>query len=175
MNDEACGNLNGLKRIMIEYRVTKYDPALRDARGAYTADDWILFKQIGSAFGGVVLTEGEYLRVEDAYINSAIAFLSEGGLDSLTVEGIENHKGLALDFGEGSVLPLERVGDVIRQLLREEVWCRLESDHGFVHIGWDYYMYIGVPHRYPKAELLAKELGLYPELIPSPYKKWLDD
>lgn len=74
--------------------VTKYDPALRDANGAYLADKWILFKQIGSAFGDVVLTEAEYLRVERAYINSAIAFLRESGFDSLTVEGIENPRRL---------------------------------------------------------------------------------
>jgi hypothetical protein len=160
---------------MIEYRVTKYDPALRDAHGAYIADEWILFKQIGSVFGGVVLTEGEYLRVEQAYINSAIAFIREGGLNSLTVEGIENHKRLALEFGEGSVLSLDRIGDVIRQMLREELWCRLEGQGGFVHIGWDYYMYIGVPHRCPKAELLTEGLGLYPERLSSPYKKCLED
>ena len=158
---------------MIEYRVTKYDPALRDANGAYLADEWILFKQIGSTFGGVVLTEAEYLSVERAYINSATAFLREGGIDSLTVEGIENHKKLALEFGEGSVLSLERIGDVIRLMLREELWCRLESQDGFVHIGWDYYMYIGVPHPCPKAELLAAGLGLYPERFSSPYKKCL--
>jgi hypothetical protein len=158
---------------MIEYRVTKYNPALRDASGAYTADEWILFEQIGSAFGGVVLTEAEYLRVEQSYIDSAIAFLREGGLSSLTVEGMENHKKLALEFGEGSVLSLEQIGDVIRRMLREELWCRLESDKGFVHIGWDYYMFIGVPHRCPKAELLAEGLGLYAERISSPYKKCL--
>jgi hypothetical protein len=155
---------------MIEYRVTKYDPALRDANGAYIADEWILFKQVGSEFGGVVLTEGEYLKVEQAYIDSAIAFLREGGLNSLTVEGIENNKKLALEFGEGSALPLERIGDVIRLMLREELWCRLESVDGFVHIGWDYYMYIGVPHPCPEAELLAEGLGLCPERIVSPYK-----
>jgi len=159
---------------MVEYRVTKYDPALRDAHGAYMADEWILFEQIGSAFGGVVLTEGEYLGVEQAYIDSAIAFLREGGINSLTVEGMESHKRLALEFGEGSVLSLEQIGDVVRQMLREELWCRFESDDGFVHIGWDYYMYIGVPHRCPKAELLAEALGLYPERICSPYKKCLE-
>jgi hypothetical protein len=160
---------------MIEYRVTKYDPALRNANGAYIADEWILFKQVGSAFGGVVLTEAEYLRVERAYIDSATAFLREGGLHSLTVEGIENPKKLALGFGEGSVLSLERVGDVIEQMLREELWRRLESQGGFVHIGWDYYMYIGVPHRCPKAELLAEGLGLYPERLSSPYRKCPED
>jgi hypothetical protein len=72
-------------------------------------------------------------------------------------------------------LSLERVGDVIREMLREELWCRSESQGGFVHIGWDYYMYIGVPHRCPKAELLAEGLGLYPERFSSPYKKCLED
>ncbi len=160
---------------MIEYRVTKYNPSLRDARGGYPADDWILFRQIGCSFGGVVLTEGEYLRVEQAYINSATAFLREGGLDSLMVEALENHKRLALDFCEGSILSLEAAGDVIRQMLREELWCRLEGTGGFVHIGWDYYMYIGVPHRCPNADLLAEGLGLYPELSSSPYKKCIED
>jgi hypothetical protein len=86
----------------------------------------------------VVLTDGEYRRVEQAYISSALAFLREGGLNSLTVAGLENHKGLALSFGEGSVVSLEHIGDVIRQVLREEIWCRLEGRGGFVHFGWDY-------------------------------------
>jgi hypothetical protein len=160
---------------MIEYRVTKYNPAYRDAHGTYIADEWILFKQIGCTFGGVVLTQGEYLRVENAYINSATSFLKEGGLNTLTVEGIKNHRKLPLEFGDGTVLSLERVGDVIRQMLREELWCRLEGQSGFVHIGWDYYMYIGVPHRCPKAEVFAEGLGLYPELFSSPYNERLED
>jgi hypothetical protein len=156
---------------MIEYRVTKYDPSLRDARGAYTADEWTSVADIGRVFGGVVLTDSEYQRVEQAYISSAIAFLREGGLNSLKVEGLENHKGLALVFDEGSVISLEHVGDVIRQILREAFWCRLEGRSGFVHFGWDYYMYIGVPHRCPSAEQLAEELGLHPEEFASPYNE----
>ncbi|MGA3009392.1 MAG: hypothetical protein ABSD72_03950 [Terracidiphilus sp.] len=156
---------------MIEYRVTKYDPASRDARGAFIADEWTSVTDVGREFGGVVLTDGEYRTVEQTYVNSAIAFLREGGLSSLTVKGLENHKGLALDFGEGSVFSVERVDDVIRRILREEFWCRLECQGGFAHFGWDYYMYIGVPHRCPKAEHLAEALGLYPEEFASPYKE----
>jgi hypothetical protein len=156
---------------MIEYRVTKYDPSLRDERSAYTADDWTAISDIGRIFGGIVLTDTEYQRVEQAYITSALAFLREGGLNSLTVKGLENHQGLALEFGEGSVISLELVGDVIRQVLREEFWCRLECPGGFIHIGWDYYMYIGVPYRCPSAERLAKELSLHPEDFASPYNE----
>jgi len=36
----------------IEYRVTKYDPAWRDASGAYIVDEWTSVTDIGRAFGG---------------------------------------------------------------------------------------------------------------------------
>ena len=74
-----------MHRVMIEYRVTKYDPVLRDATGAYTSDDWTAVTDIGCAFGGVILTEDEYRRVEQAYVDSALAFIREGRLSSLTV------------------------------------------------------------------------------------------
>jgi len=154
---------------MIEYRVTKYNPDLRDVRGAYIVSEWTSIKDIGRTFGGVVLTEHEYRRVEQAYIDSALAFLREGGLTALTVEGLENHKRVAANVKEGSVLSVEQAGDVIRQMLREEFWCRLEAREGFVHCGWDYYMYVGVPHRCAAAEQLAENLGLYTEEVASPY------
>ena len=154
---------------MIEYRLTKYNPTLRDARGAYTADDWTSINDVGREFGGKVLTEDEYRRVEQTYIDSALTFLSEGGLTSLRVEGLENHKGLALEFGDGSVFSLGEAGNVIRQILREELWCRLEAQSGFVHFGWDYYMYIGVPRQCPVAERRVRTLGLYLEDFVSPY------
>jgi len=160
--------------MLFEYRVTKYNPALRDGMGAFIADEWTSVADIGRTFGGIVLTDAGYRRVEQAYINSAIAFLREGGLNTLTVEGFENHKGVALEFGEGSTLSLDRVGDVIRQILREEFWCRLECPGGFAHFGWDYYMYIGVPHRCLEAEHLAEKLALYVEEFASPYKEIRD-
>lgn len=156
---------------MIEYRVTKYNPALRDVRGAYTVNEWIRVQDIGREFNGVVLSDSEYCRVEQTYIDSALAFLKEGGLASLRVEGLENPKRLLLNVEEGSVVPIEQVSDLIRQILREEFWCRLEAGGGFLHFGWDYYMYIGVPNRCVVAEQLAETLGLYPEEFASPYKE----
>lgn len=156
---------------MIEYRVTKYNPALRDARGAYLVDEWTSVTDIGRSFGGVILTNDEYRRVEQSYVKSALAFVREGGVTLLRVEGFENNKAIELEFEEGSVLSVEQVGELIQQILREEFWCRFECQDGFVHFGWDYYMYIGVPHRCREAERLAQELGLYPEESASPYKK----
>ena len=153
---------------MKEYRVTKYDPALRGPNDEYHVDDWISFTQIGKPFRGVVLTEQEYKRVERAYIKAALAFLSESGIAALRVEGLEIRQ-QPLTFGEGSVLTLEQLPDVIGRILREDLWCRLQADNGFVHFGWDYYMYIGVPRPCPVAEQTASEVGLYVEEFASPH------
>jgi hypothetical protein len=154
---------------MNEYRVTKYSPDLRDSSGRYLGDDWTSVTQIGQSFGGVVLTEQEYKRVEHAFISVALAFLSEGGLAPLRVEGLENARRKPLTFREGTVLSTEQLRDVIGRILREGVWCRLQSYEGFLHFGRDYYMYVGVPHRCISAERKASELGLYVEEFVSPY------
>jgi hypothetical protein len=151
------------------YRVTKYNPAFRDQSGAYAKVEWTMFGQIGQAFSGVVLTSVEYERVEDAYVQSALSFLREGGLPSMRVAGLENSRKRPLDFQNDSVLPLEHIGEIIRQVLREEYWCRLEGSDGFLHFGWDYYMYIGVPHLCPMARATATKLGLFVEEFASPY------
>jgi hypothetical protein len=75
-----------------EYRVTKYNPAFRDQRGAYTKVEWTMFRKIGQTFSGVVLTSAEYERVEDAYIQAALSFLRESGLPSMRVAGLENSR-----------------------------------------------------------------------------------
>jgi hypothetical protein len=152
-----------------EYRVTKFNPALRGPYGSYTGDDWASVTQIGQSFGGVTLTEQQYERVEHAYVNAALAFLSEGGLTAVKVQGLENSRRQLLTFRDGDVLPLEELHDVIGPILRNEFWCRLQGENGFLHFGWDYYMYIGVPHRCPDAERKATDLGLYVEEFLSPY------
>ena len=155
---------------MIKYRIIKYNPAFRDATGAFRRDEWISAGDIGESFAGVTLTRAEYERVEHAYVSTALAFLRESGLTSLRVEGLENTRGLQLTFAEGTVLPLEEMGDVIARNLREEFCCRLESDTGFIHVGWYYYMYVGVPNPCPAAEAQAVALGLYVEEFTSPYR-----
>lgn len=156
-------------RGVFEFRVTKYDPKHRDHRGAYTRDDWISVCQIGQTFNGVVLTQQEYQRVEDAYACVALAFLHEAGVLSLAVVGLENQESIPLPFTEGSLLDEAEVGRVVRRLLRAEFWCRLEGAGSFVHVGYDYYMYVRVPVACPGAVTLARQLGLFPQRFRSPY------
>ncbi|HWG41698.1 MAG TPA: hypothetical protein VN688_02855 [Gemmataceae bacterium] len=156
---------------MLEYQITKYNPSFRDSSGAYTRDEWTSISDIGRSFGGVVLTATEYRRVEDAYVAVALSFLRESGQSALTVSGLENNRKYPIEFGEGSVLALEQLGTVIRLVLREKFWCRLEGLASFLHFGWDYYMYAGVPCSCPASQELAKKLRVFVEESPSPYKR----
>jgi hypothetical protein len=154
---------------VFEYRITKYDPANRDSCGVYRREEWTSIKDIGRELDGQVLTEAEYRRVEEAYATIAVAFLREAGLSTLAVAGLENSAGRSLGFSNGTSLGLSEIADVVRRMLREEFWCRLEGDETFVHIGWDYYMYVGVPKLCDGATALANQLGLFVESFPSPY------
>jgi hypothetical protein len=156
---------------VFEFRITKYNPAYRDRREAYMGDEWTSFSDIGWSFDGVVLTAAAYRRVEDAYATAAVAYLREAGVPGLAIAGLENHDDLALPFAEGSLLGLAEVGEIVRRLLRNEFWCRLEADGAFVHLGYDYYMYVGVPRPCPKAEELARRLELFVEPFQSPYRE----
>lgn len=160
---------------MNEYRVTKYNPAFRNDYGHYTRVEWTTFKQIGETFSDVLFTREEYERVEDAYVQASLTFLREGGLSSMTVAGIQNRSKQPIDFDNGTVLPLERIGEIIRRALREEIYCRLEGSESFIHFDWDYYMYIGVPHPCPGAHARAAELGLYVEEFASPVRESLEE
>jgi hypothetical protein len=134
-----------------------------------------MFKDIGKTYSGVLFTREEYERVEEAYVQAALSFLRESGLSSIRVAGIENHSKQPLDFDNNSVLPLDRIGEIIRRTLREEIYCRLEGSECFIHFGWDYYMYIGVPHPCPTAQRRAAELGLYVEEFASPVRESLEE
>ena len=120
---------------MKEYRITKYDPRLRDPRGAFTGDDWSSVSQIGKSFGGVTLTDEEYKRVEQAYIDVALAFLNESSITALKIDGLENSRHQPLTFRDGSVVHHEQLAEVMRSLLRDRCWCRLQAEGSFILAG----------------------------------------
>lgn len=154
------------------YRVTKYDPSKRDECGVYTADEWTLFSQVGSVVGGQILTMEEYQRTEDAYVSTAISFLRESGSPTVKVRQLEDPHGEAakLDVHEGCELDREQIARLMRLVLRALAWCKLESGDSYVHFGWDYYMYIGVPVPCDESRAFATDHGLFVEDGPSPHR-----
>lgn len=156
---------------MNQYRVTKYDPAFRDASGAYTKQDWTSFSDIGRVFGDRTLSREDYLRVESAYIDIAMGFIAEDGARSLCAIGVENHGGFAHAPKEGDVVSSGDLAAVCRSILRDEYWCRLEADGRYLHFGYDFYLYVSVKNQCAGSIQAAAGLGLFVEEFASPYSE----
>ena len=152
---------------MKQFRITKYDPQFRDAAGVYTRDEWTSYSDIGKN-----VSREEYEKIESAYIETAVRFLKEQGIVELKVTNLENHEERALpaSLSDGSSIETESLAPIFRGILREEFWAKLEAKAAFVHFGWDYYMYIGVPDVPMHAADYAARSGLFVEECQSPYR-----
>ena len=113
---------------MFEYRVTKYNPAVRSEGRQY--NEWTSISHVGTAFDGQVLTQSAYEEVEAAYVAVATAFLREAEADSVSIRGLEDHKDNGASYAEGDTFAPSDAGEIMAQVLREEFWCRLEGDRG---------------------------------------------
>jgi len=152
-----------------QYRVTKYNPSLRDATGAYADCDWTSRSDIGRVFDGAMLSEAAYLKVENSYLSTMESFLDEAGIESLELKGLERRDAPANGFSHGGNLSIAQSVDFARLVLREEAWGKLVvPGKAYVHFGYDYYMYIGVPAKCERSIAIARDLGLFVERIRSP-------
>ena len=158
------------------WRITKYDPALRNEAGHYTRTEWTFFAQVGDVVGGSLLTFEAYGRVEDAYVAAAMRFVAEADVAPLQVAELEEST-LDAEFQRriedvplapeavvngGSVQGRE-LEALIRLNLREALWCKLLGSGFYIHFGWDYYMYIGSRSPCSNAIASARQAGLFVE------------
>ena len=164
------------------WRITKYNPISRNENGAYLKDEWISFSDIGLSFEDEVLTFDEYRKVENAYVSTALKFFSESGLHSLKINSLEmnkpyvrksNLKDISYNpklIENGLLIADEELESVCRLILRDVIWCRLESESRFyIHFGYDYYMYIGSSNSSNDAIAFGESQNLYIEDMISPY------
>lgn len=149
---------------MNEYRITKYNPKNRNDQGHYLdLEEWTEYSDVGEK-----VSLDDYEKVEAAYISSALDLVSECEPNGLRVVSLEDYQSKC-PFKENDNVAQKDMEAVIRSLLRGEYWCKLESDHAFVHVGWDYYMYVGVQAASSQSISRATERGLYVEEFISPY------
>jgi hypothetical protein len=156
------------------WRVTKYNPAYRDKDGAYRRDDWTSFDDIGREFSGRVLAMTDYMLVENSYVSSAIYFANESGIKQVVASELEIRE-TNLKISEGMSISIDNIPEVIRDVLRCHIWCKLELQPLFyLHFGYDYYMYIGNVVDLPGSAKFARACGLFVEDFASPYLLWDD-
>lgn len=164
---------------MNQYRVTKYNPAFRDEQGRYLRDEWTDFSDIGCTFSGRVLTAEQYYEVERHYIEVCISAWEKQGCPQIFLKDIENNslpfwipqriRG-ALWFPK-VIKDEKHLSEIIKRILENRLWARLEGEQFFIHFGWDYYMYIGTLLKPNLMSELASEYDLYCEEMISPHHK----
>lgn len=144
-----------------QWRVTKYNPDYRDEKGNYQkTNEWTSYSDIGKT-----VTKEEYETVANAYVNSVISLMNKLEVKHLRVTNLEGESPLK----EGQIIYISDLNTVIQAVLRDEYWCKLESNDIFVHFGFDFYMYLGSNDDSSEALHEIKLSGLYVELYESPY------
>lgn len=155
-----------------KYRITKYNPTYRNEEGVFQCDDWTSISDIGRTYNGKVFSKPDYEAVEEAYLFSIESMLTEASIQTLTLKSSENHRDFKLPefVVNNASLSINQCVDFARLCLREKVWGILSMPRlAYVHFGYDYYMYIGVPVACKRSILAISEKGLYVEAFRSPY------
>ena len=150
-----------------EYRITKYNPKFRNAKGHYIPDEWTYFDQVGTRIAGRVLTMKEYLQTESAYLKVLEAILTEADISQLK---IRLHYGIVpkrlAHWKRRKKITVPLAVKLARLALREKLGGTLTSPYRFrLNFGWDYYMNVGLSRPTPKAFIVASKLGLFVEQI----------
>lgn len=152
----------------MRYRITKYNPALRDARGAYLPDEWTSCTDIGSSFDGKKLTAQAYLATEKAYLDAIRSIAQYNGCTGFRARQLERlfsiwevsrkmkRLGLSLAQEETELYrsvdtartyTAEEALSLARLILRELLWATLCDTRGQLSFtfGYDYYLYADCP------------------------------
>lgn len=152
---------------MHQYRVCKYDPQFR-IDGAYTRQEWTGIADVGKEIDGRIFTMSDYERAEQRHIAFLCALAAREEACPLTLEALEDHRECS-PWHEGQQITEHDLPDVVRDVLREECWCRLTAPRFFIHFGYEYYMYVGCTHTTEAITTLAAAHGLFAESMTSPY------
>lgn len=173
---------------MQQYRISKYNPTLRNSDGNFMQDDWTSVFDIGSVFERQTFTKKHYLDAEQHYINCVLKIFDQAKLEHLRVTNLDKKgfnarfndlKKVHSELGDQCFLSIKIVEDckvnrseieiICRMVLRELIWCKLEiSSQFFVHFGWDFYMYVG-SHQALDVIQSGLSSSLFFEQLNSPY------
>jgi len=159
------------------YRITKYDPADRDDRGAYCGSEDVVSDHgpVEAGYLAAVTSFAEdsgvtQLNIRDPEVTGFVHFGVEPPVDGHGLRGLFPPD--LTGYHDGAQITLDVGRELVRAMLRDNgAWCRLEAeDRFFVHVGFDQYMYIGSEQPCERAVALTTSSGLFVEpLDGSPY------
>jgi hypothetical protein len=117
------------------YRITKYTNINENGVISSLPDEWTSFFDIGKK-----VEKSEYERVENQYIEYVINLCDYFNIKSLTVNYLENNTDDCA-YVEGQSIHISELSNILKSILREEIWCKLISNKCEFHFGYDFYMY----------------------------------
>lgn len=159
----------------IDCRITKCDPALRDAQGVYTGDDWTCCADIGRASGGVLLTKERYRPIEALHVQTLSHLLSCKQRTTSRLLGLEytprgpTRRGLRLDsdtdarlrkleplgLRDGNMSDASALAPIAPLILHGALGARSSYANGFLHLGHDYCVLCALHARLARARRRA--------------------
>jgi len=163
---------------MLSIRISKYNPQKRDENGRYRENTWTSFSDIGKFFGEHLFTYEEYIQSENKYIYVLSSLYKSSPNKYFIIKNLElYHKEIDCEFIEGMKIYKNSVFDaLIRNILRERLWCKLYNDYLEIHFGYDYYAYVIFKQVMNRKKIedfyqIILAQGLFMEEMPSPYSE----
>ena len=170
---------------MFTIQISKYNPKNRNALGHYLDhSEWTSISDIGKEKYNSP-TYQDYKKVEDAYVEAVFLMMKEQGIDSLYINRQEKYtmlgelpymerkgylKDIDIDYQKyihslhnRQQVNLEGLDILIRLILREIVWMKLDNDYFEVSFGYDYYIYIKTLFIKTATRKQVESNGLYVE------------
>lgn len=169
---------------MHKFRITKYNPALRDKKGSYLKNEWTSMYDVGKVFDKKKFSIEDYLSIEQKYLTAITTIFGENLINQMKIKNIEKFyihhecfeyytQDLIDQFcllNEKTVITKKVLTNILRLILRENIWARIETrDHQYIHFGYDYYMYTGIKNVEDSIIRDVERLGLFVEEFESPY------
>lgn len=151
--------------VIVKYRPEYY------VNGVYTNNEWSSFADIGRVFNDKLFSLEEYLIVEDRYVSCIKDMAIESSCKYLTIGYMENRtrlktvkaNGEQRTITTGSRLLIKDIDDVIKRVLREEVWIVfLNRNKRFVvDFGYDYYLHVRCQLRREVVSIIVNKNNLF--------------
>lgn len=153
---------------MMQYRISKYNPEFQNER-KFEEDDFTSISDVGKVYDGKMISMEDYLEEEVHYVQLLSELASEANLFPFLICDLEKYND-EKKWKESQAITLENFAELFCDCLREDVWCRLNSKQGgFVHFGYDMYVYIGCNLPSERVSATAHLNSLFCEEMISPY------
>ncbi|KAA1179740.1 hypothetical protein [Photorhabdus heterorhabditis] len=117
------------------YRIIKYTNINENGDVFSRPDEWTSFFDIGQK-----VEKSEYERIENQYVDYVINLCNCLRINCIIINGLDIFAD-EISYSEGQSIYINQLGDVIKSILREDIWCKLISDKCEFHFGYDFYMY----------------------------------